>query len=98
MGKYDVILSAAAQNDFLGVLEYYNSFSPEDAKQHYDQFMEKAEILRTAPDSCPHARDTQLRLCGYRTLNVMKNVFFFIIKGNSVLIRRILFADHQYYG
>ena len=96
MDKYDVIISPAAQSDFLGIVEFIDTLPPEEASLYYEQFMDEASILRTAPKSCPFARDPQLRLRGYRMLSAEDYLFFFVMSGNIVEIRRILYAKRQY--
>jgi len=96
MDKYTVLISPAAQSDFLGVIEYLDTLTHEDSEQYYNQFMDEAETLRSEPKNCPFARDSQLRLRGYRILSVADYLFFFIISRNTVEIRRILYAKRQY--
>jgi hypothetical protein len=48
------------------------------------------------PERCPLAKDTQLRMRGYRTLLVKNYIVFYVINGKTVEVRRILFARRQY--
>jgi len=96
MDKYDVLISPVAQSDLLGIFEYLATLIPEEATQYYERFMKESETLRTAPKDCPLARDSQLRLRGYRVLTTEDYLFFFIISGNHVEIRRVLNAKHRY--
>ena len=96
MDKYDVLISPAAQGDMLGIFEYLATLAPEEAAQYYDRLMKDAETLRTAPKNCPPARDSQLSLRGYRVLTTEGYLFFFIIVGSHVEIRRILHSKRQY--
>ena len=96
MDNYRVIISPAAQSDFLGILEFIDTLPPEEASQYYEQFMDEAETLQAAPKNCPFARDPQLRLRGYRTLSAQDYLFFFVMSVNIVEIRRILYAKRQY--
>ena len=96
MDKYNILISPAAQSDFLGVLEYLDTLTQEEALQYYEQFTEEMESLRTEPKSCPYARDSQLRLRGYRILSIVDYLVFFVICASSVEIRRILYAKRQY--
>jgi len=91
-----VIISPAAQNDFLDIEDYLNTLSPEAAAQYYMLFMEKVRALKTMPESRPLARDTQLRLRGYRMLPVENYIVFYVINGKTVELRRILYARRQY--
>ena len=96
MEKYNVKLSPAAQRDFLGIAEHLDSMPPEEAVPVYDQIIAETEFLQTAPATCPFARDSQLRLRGYRVLAISDYLFFFVICGPIVNIRRILYAKRRY--
>ncbi|MCL2227459.1 MAG: type II toxin-antitoxin system RelE/ParE family toxin [Oscillospiraceae bacterium] len=96
MEEYKVKISPAAQNDFLDVIEHLDTLSQDAATQCFDLFMEKAAVLGSTPEICPLARDTQLRLRGYRLLPIENYIVFYVISGNIVEIRRILYARRQY--
>ena len=96
MDNYTVKISAAAQRDFLSVVEYLDALPPEEALTIFDQLLEDVEVLRSEPMSCPFARDMQLRLRGYRVLVIEDYLFLFVISGKTVEIRRILYAKRQF--
>jgi len=96
MDDYNVKISSTAQNDFMEIAERIEAMTPEEAEQQYDSILKKTEILAKAPDSCPSARDSQLRLRGYKMLTVDDYIYFFVINGKTVEIRRILYARRQY--
>ena len=96
MDDYDVKISPAAQNDFLEIAERINMMTPEEASIQFDNIFSKAEVLVKAPESCPSARDSQLRLRGYRMLTIDDYIYFFVINERCVYIRRILYARRQY--
>jgi len=96
MEEYSVIISPAAQNDFLDIIEHLDTLSPEAAHQYFELFMEKAGTLATSPESSPLARDTQLRLRGYRMLTIENYIVFYVVSGKTVELRRILYARRQY--
>jgi len=96
MEEYKVIISPAAQNDFLDIVEHLDSLSSEAAQQYYELFLDKMRMLAKTPDSCPLARDTQLRLRGYRMLPIENYIVFYVLTGKSVELRRILYARRQY--
>ena len=96
MEEYSVIISPAAQNDFLDIVEHLDTLTPEAAERYYELFMERTGMLSTSPESCPLARDTQLRLRGYRMLPIENYIVFYVISGRSVELRRILYARRQY--
>jgi len=96
MDDYNVKISPAAQNDFFEIAEHLKTMSPEEAELQYSSIIAKTEILAKAPESCPSARDSQLRLRGYKMLTVDDYIYFFVISGKTVDIRRILYARRQY--
>jgi len=96
MDKYKVKISSSAQNDFFEVAERINALPPEEAAQSFNNIIESAKILATSPDSCPYARDSQLRLRGYRVLTINEYLYFFVINNGSVIIRRILYTKRQF--
>ena len=96
MDDYRMNVSPAAQNDFLDIVEHLETLSPEAAAQYYELFMEKMRMLAKNPESCPLARDTQLRLRGYRMLPIENYIVFYVISGKIVELRRILYARRQY--
>jgi plasmid stabilization system protein ParE len=96
MEEYRVIISPAAQNDFHDVIEHLDTLTQEAATQAFDLFMEKTAVLSSNPECCPLARDTQLRLRGYRLMSIENYIVFYVITGSVVEIRRILYARRQY--
>ena len=96
MEEYRVIISPAAQNDFLDVMEHMDTLSGEAGAQSFDLFMEKTALLQSNPEFCPLARDTQLLLRGYRLLPIENYIVFYVVTGTVVEIRRILYARRQY--
>ena len=98
MERYKIKIFPAAQNDLRDIVAYLNTLSPDAAIRYFDLILEKAESLTSAPERCPMAKDTQLRLRGYRTLLVKNYILFYVVNGDTVEIRRILYARRQYEG
>lgn len=96
MGKYKIKIFPIAQNDLREMVDYLNTLSPEAAIEHYDLMVEGIGSLSDMPERCPLARDTQLRLRGYRSLLVKNYMVFYVVNGDTVEIRRILYARRQY--
>ena len=96
MEEYSVKISSPAQIDFLDIVEHLNTLSPDAAMQYYDQFIDSMRALAAAPEQNPLAKDTQLRLRGYRTMAVNDYTVFYVIKGKAVELRRVLYAKRQY--
>ena len=98
MEQYKVKIFPAAQSDLRDIADYLNTLSPDAAIRYYDLIIEKAGSLATTPERCPPAKDTQLRLRGYRTLLVKNYIVFYVINKETVEIRRILYARRQFEG
>ena len=96
MSNYEVRISPAAQNDFLDVAERIKMMTQEEASLQFDNIVKKTEVLVKNPESCPSARDSQLRLRGYRMLTIDDYIYFFVISERCVYIRRVLYARRQY--
>jgi len=96
MGNYRVRILPSAQNDLGEIVDYLNTLSRQTAFDYYDLIVEKIGSLAKMPERCPLAKDTQLRLRGYRFLIVKNYIVFFVIHENTVEIRRILYAKRQY--
>ena len=96
MNDYEIKISPAAQNDFWEVAERINMLTPEEASLLFENIVKRTEVLVKAPESCPSARDSQLRLRGYRMLTIDDYIYFFVICERCVYIRRILYARRQY--
>ncbi len=98
MGRYEVKIYPAAQEDLREIVVYLNTLSPQAALRYYDLLTEKIESLTELPERCPLAKDIQLRLRGYRVLPVEAYLVFYMVCGTAVQIRRILYARRQYEG
>ena len=96
MEGYSVRIMPSAQVDALDIVDYLNSLSPDLAQQYFDMLVEKISVLSKSPEEYSQARDTQLRIRGYRTMLVKDYIVFFTITGKKVEIRRILYGKRQY--
>jgi len=96
MGEYKVKIYPAAQQDLNDIVDYLNTLSPDAAIKYYDRIVEKIGSLAEMPERRPLLKDPQLRLRGYRTLIVDNYMVFYVVKGDTVQIRRILFGRRQY--
>jgi toxin ParE1/3/4 len=96
MGRYKVRILPAAQEDMAEIVDYLNTLSPQSALRYYDMLVEKIESLSNMPERCAMARDAQLHLRGYRFMVVGNYLVFFLIVGETVQVRRILYGRRQY--
>lgn len=96
MEKYNIIIYSLAKKDLIDIIEYINTLSPLAAIKLYDNIIENIGALSYMPQRCALAKDNNLRLKGYRILVVENYLVFFVIKGNIVGIRRIIYGKRNY--
>jgi len=96
MQKYNIKIFSAAKKDLMDIVDYINTLSPQSAMHQYDNIIEKIGSLESMPERCPLLKDNLLRIRGYRMLIADNYIVFFIIAGNTVQIRRILYGERKY--
>ena len=96
MEQYEVRIFPSAQQDLLDVIDYLNTLSKEAALNYYDRLTSEITSLRIMPERCPRPRDLALAAKGYRYLVVGNYLVFYVVSGNIVQIRRILYARRDY--
>lgn len=96
MDKYKVRINKAAVQDLQDIVEYINTLSHQAALHQYDAIIEKIASLSDMPERCALMSDFYLRMKGYRVLVVDNYLVFFVVKGNTVQIRRILYGKRNY--
>lgn len=80
----------------MDLIDYINTLSKEAALNDYDKLVSEIASLSTMPERCPRSRDLALAAKGYRYLVVGNYLFFYVIVGPAVQIRRILYAKRDY--
>ncbi|MDF2986111.1 MAG: addiction module toxin, RelE/StbE family [Eubacterium sp.] len=96
MERFKIKIFPHAQKDLREIIDYINTLSTQAAIKYYDLLVERIGSIADMPERCPLAKDTQLRLRGYRTLHVKNYIVFYVVKADVVEIRRILYARRQY--
>ena len=96
MEQYEVRIFPSAQKDLLDVINYLNTLSKEAALNYYDRLTSEIWGLRIMPERCHRPRDLALAAKGYRYLAVDNYLVFYVVVGNIVQIRRILYAHRDY--
>ena len=96
MQKYKIRIYGTAKKDLMDIIDYINKHSSKSAIRQYDNIIETIGSLETMPERCPLLKDNLLRLRGYRMLLVDNYVVFYVIAGNIVQIRRILYGGRKY--
>lgn len=96
MESYNVKIYPTAKQDLLDIIDYLNTLSPDAALRYYDLLTEQIASLSHMPDRCPRPKDLALATKGYRYLIVENYLVFYVISGNTVQIRRILYGRRDY--
>ena len=96
MEHYKIKIYTAARQDLCDIVAYLNTLSQETAEKYYDQLIREIADLAQFPERHPHPRDLALKAKGYRYLLVKNYYVFYIVKGETVQIRRILYARRDY--
>ena len=96
MDGYKVKIYPAAKRDFMDVVNYLNTLSADAALRYYDLLIEKIGSLSQMPERCPYVRNNPLKAKGYRCLAVESYLVFYVVKEDTVQIRRILYGKRNY--
>jgi addiction module RelE/StbE family toxin len=96
MEHYKVKIYPAAEQDLLDIIDYLNTLSPNAALKYYDLLTDEIASLSRMPERCPRPKDLALAAKGYRYLIVEKYLVFYVVVGDTVQIRRILYGKRDY--
>ena len=98
MENYKIKIFPRAKQDMEEVIDYLNTLSPDVALKYYDLLVEEIAGLSQMPERCPRPKDLALAARGYRDLIVKNYLVFYVLAGDTVQIRRILYARRNYKG
>lgn len=96
MDEYKIRIYSHAKTDLKDTVNYLNTLSPQAALKYYDFIVEKISSLSEMPERCPLVQDVALKIKSYRYLIVESYLVFFVIKSDTVQIRRIIYGKHNY--
>lgn len=96
MGSCNVRIYPAAKQDLLDIVDYLNTLSADVALRYYDLLTEQIASLSNMPERCPRPKDLALAAKGYRYLIVEKYLVFYVVVGDTVQIRRIIYGRRDY--
>lgn len=96
MSQYKVKIYPNAKTDLKEIISYLNTLSPQAAIKYYDLMIHKIGSLTETPERCSFVRDVALKAKGYRYLIVENYLVFFVVKADTVQIRRILYVKRNY--
>lgn len=96
METYKIKIFPTAKQDMEDIVSYLNTLSPDAALRYYDLLVEEIASLARMPERCPRPKDLALAAKGYRYLIVKNYLVFYVVAGDTVQIRRILYARRNY--
>lgn len=96
METYKIKIFPTAKQDLEEVIGYLNTLSPDAASKYYDLLVGEIASLSKMPERCPKPKDLALAAKGYRYLIVKNYLVFYVVIGDTVQIRRILYARRDY--
>ena len=96
METYKVRIFPTARRDMEDVIAYLNTLSPDAALRYYDLLVDEIASLAKMPERCPRPKDLALAAKGYRYLIVKNYLVFYVVAGDTVQVRRILYARRNY--
>ena len=96
METYKIKIFPTAKQDLEEVIGYLNTLSPDAAFRDYDRLVEEVASLSKMPERCPRPKDLALAAKGYRYLILENYLVFYVVAGDTVQIRRILYAKRNY--
>lgn len=96
METYKIKIFPTAKQDMENIVSYLNTLSPDAALRYYDLLVEEIASLARMPERCPRPKDLALAAKGYRYLIVKNYLVFYVVAGDTVQIRRILYARRNY--
>lgn len=96
METYKIRIFPTAKQDMEDIVSYLNTLSPDAALRYYDLLVDEIASLARMPERCPRPKDLALAAKGYRYLIVKNYLVFYVVAGDTVQIRRILYARRNY--
>jgi addiction module RelE/StbE family toxin len=94
--SYNLLIFPSAKRDLQDIVDYINETSPQAALNVYDSLVQSIMDLAYLPLRCPYAKDRALRARGYRVLVVDSYLVFYVVKEQTVEIRRIIHGRRRY--
>lgn len=96
MEKYKLLIFPSAKQDLQDIVDYVNEQSPQAAFMLYDEIITSIGSLAQMPMRCTLMKSSVLRAKGYRVLVIHNYLVFYVVNGETVEIRRILYGRRQY--
>ena len=94
--KYEVVITPSAQKDLIEIKSYFRNVLKTASNTFFEKFLEQVKTLKENPFIYKVHPDSLLKLIGYRVIPIDNYLMFYIVKGNTVQIHRVLYAKRNY--
>ena len=94
--KYKVVITPSAQKDLNEIRSYFRNVLKTASNAVFEKFLEQIKTLKENPLIYKVHQDSLLKLIGYRVIPIENYLMFYIVKGNTVQIHRVLYAKRNY--
>ena len=94
--RWTVRYLGPAQRDLQEIVEYINRDDSEPATAFVDEIDKSLSRLTLFPRSGSLPKDDRLRRLGYRVVPVREYLAFYVVRGRTVQIRRIIHGRRRY--
>ncbi len=95
-GRFQIRYLSTAENDLDDIFNYIMRDNPSAAVSLLEKFDQSISQLATNPEIGVIPKDARLKKLGYRILIIGKYLVFYVVKTNTVQIRRIIHGARQY--
>ncbi len=95
-GLYEIRYLKTAEGDLEDIFDYILKDNPTTAISILDKFDKSISRLAQNPKLGIVPKDDRLKKLGYRMLIIGKYLVFYVIKGKTVQIRRIIHGARQF--
>jgi len=94
--KYTVRYLPSADKDLVSILDWITKDNPRRAVEFVDRIEKRIEKLETHPFSGVIPRHPKLRDYGYRILIIEKYLVFYVVRGKTIRIHRVIHGSRHY--
>ena len=94
--NYEVVVTPSAQKDLIEIKSYFRNVLKTASNTVFEEFLEQVKTLKENPFIYKVHQDSLLKLIGYRVIPIDNYLMFYIVKGSSVQIHRVLYAKRNY--
>ena len=94
--SFEIRYLSTAENDLDEIFDYIMMDNPSAAVSMLEKFNHSISQLAFNPELGVVSKDDRLKKMGYRILIIGKYLVFYVLKANTVQIRRIIHGARQY--